>query len=93
MLLVVKQILVASTLGYVWRTNSMENTHNNVKVQVWFFDDGYFFSWKSKFSIYLLPADNYEKNQVHTGNMTHWRQILWLIKFYLIKNMKGIKEN
>ena len=30
-----------------------------------------------------------EKNQVHTCNLTHCRQTLQLIKFYLIKNMKG----
>ena len=30
-----------------------------------------------------------EENQVHTGNLTHCRQTLQLIKFYLIKNMKG----
>ena len=29
-----------------------------------------------------------EKNQVHTGNLTHGKQTLLLIKFYLIKNMK-----
>ena len=52
----------------------------------------YFFLWKSTFSIYLLPAES-EKNQVHTGDLTHCRQTLHLIKFYLIKNMKGNRGN
>ena len=34
-----------------------------------------------------------EKNQAHTGNLTHWRQTLRLIKFYLIINMKGNRGN
>ena len=28
-----------------------------------------------------------------TGNLTHCRQTLQLVKFYLIKNMKGIRRN
>ena len=34
-----------------------------------------------------------EKNQVHTGDLTHCKQTLQLIKFYLIKNMKGNRGN
>ena len=34
-----------------------------------------------------------EKNQVHTCNLTHWRQTLRLNKFYLIINMKGNRGN
>ena len=34
-----------------------------------------------------------EKNQVHTSDLTHSKQIQQLIKFYLIKNMKGNKGN
>ena len=34
-----------------------------------------------------------EKNQVYTGNLTHCRQTLQLIKFYFIKNMKGSGRN
>ena len=34
-----------------------------------------------------------EKNQAHTGNLTHWRQTLRLNKFYLIINMKGNRGN
>ena len=30
-----------------------------------------------------------EKNQVHTGDLTHGKQTLQLIKLYLIQNMKG----
>ncbi|RMX50628.1 hypothetical protein pdam_00009688 [Pocillopora damicornis] len=30
-----------------------------------------------------------EKNQVYIGDLTHCKQTLQLIKFYLIKNMKG----
>ena len=30
-----------------------------------------------------------EKNQVHPSDLTHWKQTLQLIKFYMIKNMKG----
>ena len=33
-----------------------------------------------------------EKNQVHASHLTHWKQTLQLIKFYMIKNMKGIEE-
>ena len=33
-----------------------------------------------------------EKNQVHASHLTHWKQTLQLIKFYRIKNMKGIEE-
>ena len=36
------------------------------------------------FIFYQLTS---EKNQVHTGNLTHYRQTLQLINFYLIKNM------
>ena len=34
-----------------------------------------------------------EKNQVHTSDLTHSKQIQQLIKFYLIKNMKGNRGN
>ena len=34
-----------------------------------------------------------EKNQVHTGDLTHCNQTLLLIKFYLIKKMKGNRGN
>ena len=56
-------------------------------LSVIFFDDAYFFLGTSNFSIFYQLT--YEKNQVHTGNLTHCRQTLQLIKFYLIKNIKG----
>ena len=70
--------------------NSEDNTHNDVGVQrikCDFFDDVYFFLGTSNFSIFYQLTS--EKNQVHTGNLTHCRQTLQLIKFYLIKNIKG----
>ena len=33
-----------------------------------------------------------EKNQVHPSDLTHCKQTLQLIKFYMIKNMKVIEE-
>ena len=33
-----------------------------------------------------------EKNQVHNGDLTHCKQTLQLIKFYLITNMRAIEE-
>ena len=45
-----------------------------------FFKDVYFFLWSGK-------------NQVHTGDLTHCKQTLQLIEFYLIKNMKGNRGN
>ena len=50
-----------------------------------------FFLWTSNFSIFYQLI--YEKNQVHTGNLTHSRQTLQLTKFYLIKNMEGNRGN
>ena len=64
------------------------------------FDAVYFFLWPSIFSVYLLPADTGEESLIilrcledHTGNLQHCRQTLHLIKFYFIKNMKGIGGN
>ena len=34
-----------------------------------------------------------EENQVHTGDLTHFKQTLQLIRFYLIKNMKSDRGN
>ena len=59
---------------------------------LWFFDDVHSLFWPSIFIIYLLPASS-EKNEVHTGNLTHFKQILQLINFCWIKNIKGIKIN
>ena len=71
-----------------------EYTHNDVRVKrikCDVFDDVYFFLWTSNFSIFYQLI--YEKNQVHTGNLTHSRQTLQLTKFYLIKNMEGNRGN
>ena len=57
------------------------------------FEDVYFFLWSSIFSIYLLPADIWEENQVYTGGLTYHEQTVRLIKFYLMKNMKGNRAN
>ena len=47
------------------------------------------FSYGHLFLVSIFYQLTSEKNQVHTGNLTHFRQTLLLIKFYLIKNMKG----
>ena len=39
----------------------------------------------------ILPGS--EKNQVHTGDLTHCKQTLQLNKFYLIKSMKSNRRN
>ena len=42
------------------------NQINQATASVWFFfDDVYFFLWKSIFSIYLLPADIWEESIPH----------------------------
>ena len=33
-----------------------------------------------------------EKNQIHTGNLTHCKQTLQLIQFYLVKIMRGNRK-
>ena len=58
-----------------------------------FSTDVCFFFWSFFFSIYLLAAVIFEKNQVHTSDLTHCKQPLQLIKFYLIKNKKGNRGN
>ena len=47
------------------------------------------FSYGHLFLEYFLHQLTSEENQVHTGNLTHCMQTLQLIKFPLIKNMKG----
>ena len=51
------------------------------------------FSYGHLFLISIFYQLTSEKNQVHTGNLTHSRQTLPLIKFHLIKNTKGNKGN
>ena len=47
------------------------------------------FSYGNLFLVSIFHQLTSEKNQVHTVNLTHCRQTLQLIKFYLIKNNKG----
>ena len=51
------------------------------------------FSYGHLFLVFVFYQLTSEKNQVHTGNLTHCKQTLQLIKFYLIKNMKGNRGN
>ena len=51
------------------------------------------FSYGHLFLVSIFYQLTSEKNQVHTGNLTHCKQTLQLIKFYLIKNMKGNRGN
>ena len=41
-------------------------------------------------TFYQLTSEN---NQVHTGDLTHCKQTLQLIKFYLTKHMQGNRGN
>ena len=51
------------------------------------------FSYGHLFLVSIFYQLTSEKNQVHTGDFTHYKQTLQLIKFYLIKNMKGNRGN
>ena len=51
-----------------------------------FLEDVYFF-------LSIFCQLTFEKNQVHSGDLTHCKQTLQLIRFYLIKNMKGNRGN
>ena len=51
------------------------------------------FSYGHLFLVSIFYQLTSEKNQVHTGDLTHCKQTLQLIKFYLIKNMKGNRRN
>ena len=51
------------------------------------------FSYGHLFLVSIFYQLTSEKNQVHTGNLTHCKQTLQLIKFHLIKNMKGKRRN
>ena len=57
-----------------------------------FFDDVYF-SYGHLFLVSIFYQLKSEKDQVHTSYLTHCRQTLQLIKFYLIKNMKDNRGN
>ena len=51
------------------------------------------FSYGHLFLISIFYRLTSDKNHVHTGNLTHCRQTLQLIKFYLMKNMKDNRGN
>ena len=51
------------------------------------------FSYGHLFLVSIFYQLTSEKNQVHTGDLTHCKQTLQLIRFYLIKNMKGDRGN
>ena len=51
------------------------------------------FSYGHLFLVSIFYQLTSEKNQVHTGHLTHCKKTLQLIKFYLIKNMKGNRGN
>ena len=51
------------------------------------------FSYGHLFLVSIFRQLTSEKNQVHTGDLTHCKQTLLLIRFYLIKNMKGNRGN
>ena len=51
------------------------------------------FSYGHLFLVSIFYQLTSENNQVHTGDLTHCKQTLQLIKFYLIKNMKGNRGN
>ena len=62
-------------------------------LQHYFFKDVYFFKYGHLFLVSIFYQLTSEKNQVHTGDLTHCKQTLQLIKLYLIKNMKGNRGN
>ena len=51
------------------------------------------FSYGHLFLVAIFYQLTSEKNQVHAGYLTHCRQTLRLIKFYLVKNVKGNRRN
>ena len=57
-----------------------------------FFEDVNF-SYGHLFLVSVFYQLTSEKSQVHNGGLTHCKQTLQLIKFYLIKNMKGNRGN
>ena len=68
---------------------------NHATTLVWFFFMmcAGTFSYGHLILVSIFYQLTYEKNQVYTGNLTHCRQTLQLIKFYFIKNMKGSRGN
>ena len=51
------------------------------------------FSYGHLFLVSVFYQLTSENNQVHTGDLTHFKQTLQLIKFHLIKNMRSNREN
>ena len=51
------------------------------------------FSYGHLFLVSIFYQLTSENNQVHTGDLTHCKQTLQLIKFHLIKYMKGNRGN
>ena len=58
-----------------------------------FFNDMCAFSYELLFQVSIFYQLTTEKNEVYSGNLTHCRQTLQLIKLYLIKNMNGNRGN
>ena len=58
---------------------------NHATTLVWFFFNMCTFSYGHLFLVAIYYQLTSEKNQVHTGDLTHCRQTLQLIKFYQIK--------
>ena len=70
----------------------MSQINHATTVSVIFFKI-YTFPYGHLFLVSIFYQLTSEKNQVHTGHLTHCKQTLQLIKFYLIKNMKGNRGN
>ena len=66
---------------------------NHASTLVWFVFKIYTFHYGHLFLVSIFYQLTSEKNQVHTGDLTHSKQTLQLIKSYLIKNMKGNEGN
>ena len=66
---------------------------NHATTSVWFFLKMCTFSYGHLFLVSIFYQLTSERNQVHTGDLTHCKQTLQLIKFYLIKSMKGNRGN
>ena len=93
-LLTAKQILLVSIIGNVWRKVwricimmlGCKGLNVNFLMMCTF-------SYGHLILVSIFYQLIYEKNQGCKGNLTHCRQILQLIKFSLIKNMKGKRGN
>ena len=68
-------------------TNQLHHRFSEIFLKICTFSYGHLFLVSF---FYQLTS---EKNQVHTGDLTHCKQTLQLIKFHLIKYMKGNRGN